>query len=140
MDINPNPAQNVAVDTNETFSEFSTRIHDKRVLPLLFDNGEPITLNPESKYCVMAFELTDFATQEQFAVLFGTIYQAIKGAEDAGAIPKDWCKNVATLFNLTPPEVPQRYLEEVPGAKVRITWKGEQRFLIEREEPEKEDE
>ena len=132
--VNPNPAQNVTVDVQETFDEFATRIHDKRVMPLLFENGEPIRLNPKSKYCIMALELEEIASPEQFAVLFGTIVNAVTQAEDAGVIPKGWCKNVATLFNLTPPEIPQRYRDESPDAVFTTTWKGEQRFLIEREE------
>ena len=131
--INPNPAQNVSVNVEENFNQFATRIYNE-TRPLLFANGEAIELNPESKYCIIALELSQIATPEQFAVLYGAIMGAVAQAEAAGAIPPGWFRNIATLFNLNPPVVPERF--SANGEQIKITWQGEQRYLLEPVLPE----
>ena len=132
--VNPNPAQNVTVDVQETFDEFATRIHDRRSAPLLFENGESIVLNPDAVTCVMGIEMARPLTPEEFTGLFGTLKEWLKQAEAAGTIPPHVVGEISTLFNLVPPSIPQRYKDETPEATFKVTWEGTQRFLIEREE------
>ena len=133
--INPNPAQNVSVNVEENFNQFASRIYNE-TRPLLFANGEAIELNPGSKHCVIALEVSDFATQVQFTGLLPLIGETLIKAEAAGIVPPGWCKGIMTLFNLEPPQIPERFLAN--GEQIKITWQGEQRYLLEQIVPEHE--
>ena len=133
--VNPNPAQTVKVDAEETWDDFVERLY-KRSSALTFENGSNIEVNPDSKYAVLALEISDIATQEQFAGLLFLINEAITKAEAAGIVPANWCKSVATLFNLEPPQIPQRFLDEIEGAVCKIIWTGTQRYTAVRELPD----
>ena len=120
--VNPNPAQNVTVNTEETFETFRNHVY-KQSHPLRFDDRKWIELMPGSKNAVIKLQLSDIATPEQITALLGMIMQSVLQATNEGIIPPDWLLDIATLFNLTPPEVPEQFVEE--GHEIKVFWTGE---------------
>ena len=120
--VNPNHAQNVTVNTEETFETFRNRVY-KQSHPLRFADGKLIELEPGSKNAVISLKLSEIATSAQFDVLLGIIMQSVAQATESGVISPGWLLDIATLFNLTPPEVPEQFEEE--GFETKAFWTGE---------------
>ena len=128
VEINPNPALKITVDPTDTFADYQEKIIKKSKRQLRHGNGLPIELKPGSKYAVIALELAEIATPEQFGALMGGIMQALTQATVGGIIPPDWFKGVSTLFDLHPPEVPEQFQEE--GYETKMFLSGETHFVV----------
>lgn len=116
--INPNPAQPVTADVTETFEDFANKVQRTSHKPIQHGNGNPVELNAGSKYSVIALELAEIASVEQFTALMGIIMQSVGQATAAGVIAEGWFKGLTTLFDLYPPAVPEEHQDEAPNAKM----------------------
>jgi hypothetical protein len=130
ININPNPAQNITANVEETFENFRARIFKDSKRPIRFENGQNIELQLGGKHAVLMLQLADIATPEQFEALMFIIMQAVTQATINGVIPPDWFQGVATLFNLLPPEIPEQFQDEQHEIKVFLT--GETQFALQR--------
>lgn len=128
--INPNPAQPITADVTETFDDFAGKVQRTSHNPIQHGNGNPVELNAGSKYSVIALELAEIATTEQFAAIMGIIMQSVTQATQAGIIPEGWFKGITTLFDLYPPAVPEPYQEE--GYQTKMFLCGETFFTAAR--------
>lgn len=124
--INPNPAQPITACTTETFNDFANKVRASSRRQIKFGNGNPVELTMGSKYSVLALELAEIATVEQFEALMGIIMQAVTQATTSGVIPPDWFKGVTTLFDLYPPELPEQWVED--GIEAKMFLSGETFF------------
>jgi hypothetical protein len=122
MEINPNPAQVLTVETGESFFKVARRIQEQSARKIAFDNGEPIELNPDSEYSVMLFETTEVLTSQEFEALAPFLLGGIGQAVAAGVISADRITNLATAFTL--PKQPPFPFDFPEGAGVKVFWDG----------------
>ena len=125
------PARQVSVNTEETFSQYARRIRDTRSEIRTFKNGAPIVLRSELQYTFLMLGMERLLTPEEFELVFMAIMTKIKEMEAAGILPPDVVKTVETPFDLTPPEIPERFLSELaPGVLLESRFVGSMGFEI----------
>lgn len=122
------PAQEISVQTSETFDQYADRLYKRSRRLFQHGDGTLIELHPDLEYSFLMLGLTRLATPEEFGVLYTTIMTAIAQAETQGLIPSDWVKTVATPLDVKPPSVPQRLIED--DAEVKIYLTGELQFSV----------
>jgi len=131
--VNPGKAQQVWVDPNESFNDYSQRVFLKR-FPIKFRDetieepieteegtvtktrikpGEPIVLKLDSVYSAVFLRMKRVLTPQEFQTVFGAIMMTIKQFEAQGLLPEDLVEDVMTPFDLSPPIIPERFLEEL---------------------------
>jgi len=140
--INEGLAQQVVMQTEETFQQFKERIFQVRY-PLKFRDevdehnnvikqGGPIEVEPDSFYSFLRLQLARPATPTEFVTLFGLIMGAVAQAETAGIIPANWVKEVATPFDLITGSIPEHITEALPeNTEVKTYVDGEIRYRVE---------
>jgi hypothetical protein len=124
-------AQQITVNTEETFEEFKNRLFRKRY-PIQYKTGAPIEVQPGTFNSFLKFTLTRAGTPQEFMNLFGAVMAMIKQMENAGQLPENWVVDVATPFDVTPPPIPDRFADEIPeGMEIKTYLDGELCYRLE---------
>jgi hypothetical protein len=143
-EIIDNPAQSITAPTDETFAQYVDRIGRARRM-VQYKNGKPIELDPNLDYSFLMLGFkkdpqtgTGIATPEQFKALVAAIKRNVDEMEAAGLLPEDWVQVVATPFDVIPPQVPGKFVEEAEerGLIIKTLLVGNIGFAIARMPPE----
>jgi hypothetical protein len=104
-----NQAQMVVTVADETFEQYAKRIGDAKV-PIQYKDGRAIELRPDLEYSFLMLGLKKLATPEQFGILASTIMAEVQKLESQGVLPEDWVQQVATPFDVVPPQLREEFL------------------------------
>jgi hypothetical protein len=123
MEINPNPAQVLTVETGESFFKVARRVQEQSARKIAHDNGKSIELDPDSEYSVCFLRMKKLLTPEQFYILKTEYFDpALKKAEKKGLIEEDQIEEIATAFSM--PKQPPFPFDFPEGAGVKVFWDG----------------
>ena len=111
-EIIQHPAQQVTVNTEETFDQYKKRIKETRTEIRAFKDGMPIAVDSAMQYSFLMLGMERLLTPEEFAAVYMAVMSAIDQMEKAGVLPEELVKTVSTPFDATPPVIPDRFREE----------------------------
>jgi len=137
-------AQEITVQTEESFGDFASRIHRTSRRQLRYRDGAMIELKPDLDYVNLKLGLRrdpqtgkGFATPELFESLSMAIMGTVKQFESQEMLPEDWVQSVATTFDVVPPQIPQKFLDELEeGEELVFCLVGELGLVIEKRSPQ----
>ena len=125
------PAQSLAFETGETFSQFADRVYRQSKRPLQYSDGAMIELDPELQYSFMMFGMTRLLTPEEFAAVYEAMMTALAKAEKKGTVPAGLIKTVATPFDVMPPRIPDSFVDGLEeGAVIKTYLVGDTGFAV----------
>ena len=126
--INPNPAQQVVVNTETTFTDFANKVRKESKRPLRLGNGELIELAPDAVYTTLLLKVEYLLSKEAFEEFEKRFGLLIAQAVMDGVIEPDWFQGLATPLDLHTPAIPEQYQDDEHDIKIYLV--GEVGFAL----------
>ena len=130
MHINPNPAIVIEVKQSDTFDDFAREVVEDSHVSIRPTGNNVVELDEGANYSIIALEVEQIATSQQFAALMPYIEEALTKAVKAGVIAPTWLHAIRTLFDLKTPAIPQKYQD---GTPIKMYLNGNLGFVVQKE-------